>query len=348
MKQQDDQRWAALLRRDPAADGEFVYSVATTGVYCRPACPSRLALRANIRFHDTCADAEREGFRPCKRCRPNEASQNERHAEAVRRACLLIDEAEMPPSLDALSEAAGLSRFHFLRVFRKMTGLTPRQYAEQKRAARMRAGLRGGTSVTDAIYNAGFSSGSRFYEKAPELLGMEPRQFQRGGAGVAIGYAVTPCALGLVLVAGTERGVCAVRFGDAEQALIDELGRDFPRASITRADAGFNRYVEAVVNQIEHPGRSFDLPLDLQGTLFQQRVWRALRDIPAGKTESYTEVAARVGQPSAVRAVARACATNPAAVVVPCHRVVRADGGLSGYRWGTERKRKLLEREGAR
>ena len=344
----DDTRWTALEQRNAAADGTFVYSVATTGVYCRPACPSKLALRRNIRFHDSCEEAEKAGFRPCKRCRPDELSLNERHTEAVRNACRTIEEAETTPSLETLALGAGLSRFHFLRLFKKIVGVTPGQYAVQHRAARVRSGLRKGASVTNAIYDAGFSSSSRFYENAPEFLGMKPRDFQNGGNGVAIQYAIAPCSLGFVLVAGTARGICSIRLGDDAAALTGELRADFPSAIVHQAPTEFDEWLKAVVNQIDHSGSSTHLPLDIQGTAFQQRIWKALREIPAGTTTTYAEIAASIGRPTAARAVARACATNPVAVVVPCHRVVRSDGGISGYRWGVERKRELLRKEGAR
>ena len=343
----DAQRWLALQRRDPAADGRFVYSVTTTGVYCRPTCPSRLALRENVVFHDTCADAERAGFRPCKRCRPAGVSQRERNAEAAAKACRIIETSEPLPALDALANAVGLSRYHFHRVFKSVVGVTPRQYAAARRTGRVRSELRERRSVTEAIYRAGFNSSSRFYERSSDTLGMTPREYRSGGNGVAIRYAVAASPLGLVLVAGTARGICSVRFGDEPAALQRELRQDFPGASIEKADRAFKGWVNAIVHHLEHPAGVMDLPVDIRGTAFQQRVWQALRGIPAGQTASYAEIAARIGQPSAARAVARACATNPVAVIVPCHRVVRTDGGLSGYRWGVERKRRLLKREGA-
>ncbi len=348
MSNTEELRWAAVQRRDASANGQFVYSVATTGVYCRPSCASRLALRRNVSFHETCAEAERAGFRPCKRCRPNEASLAERHAETVRRACRAIEAAEEAPELATLAAGAGMSKFHYLRVFREVTGVTPRQYAENHRASRVRSELRAGASVTEAIYDAGFNSSGRFYEQAPAMLGMTPGQFRAGGPGVAIGYSTGRSSLGTVIVAATERGICAVRFGEGEAALVEELRAEFPLAWIAPAGGDFEAWTRDVVAFIDGRGTAPNLPLDIRGTAFQQRVWQALREIPAGETRSYAEVAARTGNSGAVRAVGSACAANPVAVLVPCHRVVRADGGLSGYRWGVERKRRLLEKEGAR
>jgi len=343
----DERRWLAVRQRDPDADGQFVYSVATTGVYCRPTCPSRLALRENIAFHETCAEAERAGFRPCRRCRPSGASQRQRHAEAAARACRIIETSDSLPALDALAEAVGLSRHHFHRIFKNVVGVTPRQYAAAHRTGRVRSELRARPSITDAIYSAGFNSSSRFYERSADTLGMTPGEYRSGGKGVPIRYAIAACPLGLVLVAGTARGVCSVCFGNGRTTLERQLRQDFPEASIEKADRAFDAWVGEIVGHLKHPAGRLDLPLDIRGTAFQQRVWQALREIPAGRTASYAEVAARIGQPSAVRAVGRACATNPVAVIVPCHRVVRTNGELSGYRWGVERKRQLLKRERA-
>ncbi len=344
----DEQRWLAVQRRDPRADGQFVYSVASTGIYCRPVCPSRLAMRKHIAFHDSAAAAEQAGFRACRRCRPNGASQAARHAEAAAKACRIIESSETSPALETLANAVGLSRFHFQRIFKNAIGVTPREYAAAKRSGTVKSNLRSNGTITEAIYGAGFSSSSRFYERADEILGMTPSEYRNGGSGVAIRFAIAKSTLGLVLVAGTVRGICAIRFGEDRATLEEELRRDFSRASVEKADEEFKKWVTGVVAQIEQPSRTFDPPLDIRGTAFQQRVWQALREIPLGKTASYTEVAARIGRPAAVRAVAGACAANPVAVIVPCHRVVRSDGGLSGYFWGVDRKRKLLEREGAR
>jgi len=345
MSNTEEIRWAAVQGRDKSADGRFVYSVESTGVYCRPSCAARLALRRNVRFHESCAEAERAGFRACKRCRPNEASLAERHAASVRVACRAIEASDSPPELGKLAESAGMSRFHFLRVFREVTGVTPRQYGEKQRAERVRSELRGGGSVTNAIYDAGFNSSSRFYEKASEMLGMTAGQFRGGGRGVKIQYAVGRSSLGLVMIAGTSRGICSVRFGESEAALIEELRGSFPAATIKAGGDDFGAWAIAVVKRIDDPRSALDLPLDIRGTAFQQRVWQALREIPAGSTRSYAELAVRVGSPAAVRAVGTACGANPVAVLVPCHRAVRSDGALSGYRWGVERKRQLLEKE---
>jgi AraC family transcriptional regulator, regulatory protein of adaptative response / methylated-DNA-[protein]-cysteine methyltransferase len=343
----DDARWEAIRRRDRAADGVFYYSVLTTGVYCRPSCASRLARRDNVGFHATCEAAEAAGFRPCKRCRPSEASVAERHAAAVAQACRLIEEAEEAPGLDALASAAGISRFHFHRMFKAVTGVTPKAYADAHRAERVRDGLAQCTTVTEAIYGAGFNSSGRFYAASPDLLGMTPTEFRSGGNGASIRFAVGECSLGSILVAATGKGVCAILFGDDPGALVRDLQDRFPKAHLIGADDEFERLMATVVGFVEAPARGLDLPLDVRGTAFQQRVWQALRKIPRGSTVTYAEIAASLGQPKAVRAVAQACAANAIAVAIPCHRVVRTDGALSGYRWGVERKRALLDREKA-
>jgi AraC family transcriptional regulator of adaptative response/methylated-DNA-[protein]-cysteine methyltransferase len=343
----EDTLWAAVVARDPAADGRFVYSVRTTGVYCKPSCPSRRALRRNVGFFATGADAARAGFRPCRRCRPEEPGLAARRARLVERACRAIERASDPPSLERLAQAAGMSRFHFHRVFTTTTGMTPRAYAAARRAERVRAALTRRSTVTEAIYEAGFSSSGRFYGTASGTLGMTPTQFRAGGAGTDIRYAVGRSSLGRVLVASTDKGVCAILMGDAQEPLVRELTRRFPHAQLVAAGRAFERVVGQVIALVETPASGTDLPLDLRGTAFQRRVWQALRAIPAGATASYTEIARRIGRPTAVRGVAQACAANPVAVVVPCHRVVRSDGSISGYRWGVERKRALLEREGA-
>lgn len=343
----DAERWAAVVGRDRRADGVFYYSVRTTGVYCRPSCAARRARRENVRFHATGADAERAGFRPCKRCRPDGRGLGETRAAVVAKACRLIETAEELPSLDTLAAAAGLSRFHFHRVFKATTGLTPRAYAAAHRARRVRAELAKRGTVTDAIYGAGFNSSGRFYATVPAVLGMTPTHFRAGGGGAAIRFAVGECSLGSILVAATERGVCAILLGDDPDALARELQDRFPKARLIGGDRGFERLVATVVGFVEAPALGLDLPLDVRGTAFQQRVWQALRRVPAGTTTTYTKLAARIGRPTAVRAVARACATNAIAVAIPCHRVVRTDGSLAGYRWGVKRKRLLLEREAA-
>jgi AraC family transcriptional regulator, regulatory protein of adaptative response / methylated-DNA-[protein]-cysteine methyltransferase len=343
----EEERWAAVVRRDPAADGRFYYSVSTTGVYCRPTCAARQARREHVRFHLTCAEAEGAGFRPCKRCRPNEPPLAERHASAVARACRLIETAEESPGLDALAAAAGLSRFHFHRVFKAATGLTPKAYAAAHRANRVRDELTRSPTVTDAIYGAGFNSNGRFYATSSKVLGMTPTDFRAGAPGASIRFAVGECSLGSILVAASDQGICAILLGDDPDALARDLQDRFPKARLIGGDPAFERWVAEVVGFVEAPQLGLALPLDVRGTAFQQRVWRALSEIPPGSRASYAEIAERIGAPGAARAVAKACAANPLAVAIPCHRVVRHDGALSGYRWGVERKRALLAREAA-
>jgi AraC family transcriptional regulator, regulatory protein of adaptative response / methylated-DNA-[protein]-cysteine methyltransferase len=340
-----DQRWTAVVARDASADGTFVYSVRTTGVYCRPSCPARPARPENVRFHATCADAVAAGFRPCKRCMPDQPSLLERHAAMVTRACRRIEASEAPPSLEALAEAAGMSPFHFHRVFRALTGLTPRGYAIAHRDRRVRRQLERSNTVTQAIYESGYNSNGRFYAKSDAILGMTPTVFRAGGATAEIRFAIGECSLGAILVARSDRGVCAILLGDDPEALARDLQERFPRAELIGGDPAFEDLVAKVVGFVEAPGLGLDLPLDVRGTAFQQRVWQALREVPAGRTVTYSEIAGRIGAPRAVRAVAGACAANALAVAIPCHRVVRTDGSLSGYRWGVERKRELLERE---
>jgi len=343
----DDARWDAVRRRDRAADGAFYYSVRTTGVYCRPSCAARLARRDNVAFHLTCEDAECAGFRPCKRCRPNEAGLAERQAAAVAKACALIEEADEMPSLAALARAAGLSRFHFHRVFKLITGVTPKAYADARRGERVRHELAHSETVTQAIYGAGFNSNGRFYAASDDLLGMTPTQYRAGGSGRVIRFAVGECSLGSILVAATDKGVCAIEFGDDPDALVRALQDRFPKAKFVGRDAAFEQLVAKVVGFVEAPAHGLDLALDIRGTAFQKRVWKAIRAIPAGATASYADLAKRIGHPQATRAIAQACASNTLAVAIPCHRVVRRDGGLSGYRWGVERKQALLTRENA-
>ena len=341
------ERWAAVIARDRNADGHFYYSVSTTGVFCRPSCSSRPARREHVRFHQTSAEAQGAGFRPCKRCRPNEPALGEQRAAAVANACRLIEGAEDMPSLDTLSVAVGMSRFHFHRVFKSLTGVTPRGYAAAHRARRVREALVQAPTVTEAIYGSGFNSNGRFYAAAAGVLGMTPTRFRSGGAGASMRFAVGECSLGSVLVATTDVGVCAILLGDDPEALVRDLEDRFPHAQLVGGDHDFEGLVATVVGLMEAPALGLDLPLDVRGTAFQQRVWQALRDIPAGSTASYTDIARRVGAPKAVRGVAQACAANPVAVAIPCHRVVRSDGTLAGYRWGVERKRALLDREAA-
>jgi AraC family transcriptional regulator of adaptative response/methylated-DNA-[protein]-cysteine methyltransferase len=341
----DESRWQSLVDRNPAADGEFVYSVKSTGVYCRPTCPSRLALRENIRFHATCEEAEAAGFRACKRCKPAGESIAEHQSSIVARACRIIEESEEIPNLDDLARSVGMSSYHFHRVFKAQTGLTPRGYAVAHRTRRVRDELTRRETVTEAIYGAGFNSNSRFYESSDEVLGMTPRTFRDGGTGTTIRFAIGESWLGPILVASSEKGVCAILLGEDPEELVRDLQDRFPKAELIGGDEDFEQLVARVVGFVENPSSGLDLPLDIRGTAFQQRVWEALRQIPAGSTASYAEIAERIGQPKSVRAVAQACGANHLAVAVPCHRVVRTDGALSGYRWGVERKARLLRRE---
>lgn len=337
--------WRAVASRDKSCDGQFYYSVATTGVYCRPSCPSRQANRENVRFHTSCADAERAGFRPCKRCKPDAASHAEEHARKVANACRLIETAEQPPTLDALAATVGLSPYHFHRIFKVVTGVTPKAYALAHRQQKMRSSLQRSETVTHAIYDAGYSSAGRFYADAHEMLGMTPTAFRDGGKATALRFAVGECSLGSILVAASDRGVAAILLGDDPEQLVRELQDQFPKATLTGGDRSFEEIIARVVAYVEHPRTGLDLPLDVRGTAFQHRVWQALQKIPVGQTRSYTEVAAMIGKPEAVRAVAGACAANTVAVAIPCHRVVRRDGDVSGYRWGVARKKALLARE---
>ncbi len=340
----DAARWQAVQARDAGADGVFLYSVATTGVYCHPSCAARPALRGNVAFHDGRDAAERLGFRACKRCRPDLAPRAEREAALVARACRGIEAAEEALSLDALAAAAGVSPFHFHRLFRRIVGVTPKAYAAARRAAKVQDGLAQAASVTETIYEAGFGSSGRFYEAAEGMLGMTPSAWRDGGQGEAIGFASGVGSLGCVLVATTAKGICAILLGDDAAVLAGDLAARFPRATLGE-DPAFGDLVRRVIAYVDAPGDGIGLPLDIRGTAFQRRVWEVLQRIPAGETRTYTQVAGLIGNPKAVRAVASACAANRLAVVVPCHRVVAGDGGLAGYRWGVDRKRALLRRE---
>jgi AraC family transcriptional regulator of adaptative response/methylated-DNA-[protein]-cysteine methyltransferase len=334
-----------VMARDRAGDGQFFYSVKTTGVYCRPSCASRPARRENVGFHATCADAGRAGFRPCKRCKPDQQSMADEQCAKVVAVCRLIETADETPRLGELAAWVGLSRYHFHRVFKSVTGVTPKAYADAHRINRIQAQLKHSGSVTEAIYDAGYNSSGRFYAKSNGVLGMTPGKFRAGGANTAIRFAVGECFLGAFLVASTDKGVCAILLGDDPEALLHELQDRFPKAQLIGGDGDFEKMIAKVLGFIEAPASGLDLPLDIRGTAFQQRVWQALREIPSGATVSYTDVAARLGSPNAVRAVAGACAANAIAIAIPCHRVVRKDGDLSGYYWGIERKRALLQRE---
>ena len=341
----DDPRWARIVARDKSADGDFWYSVVTTGVYCRPSCPSRTANPKNVQLHATLAEARTTGFRACKRCNPDNRSAGDEAVLLVAKACRLIENSEEELPLDTLATRVGRSSSHFHRLFKSTTGLTPKEYADAHRATRIREALMKNTSVTDAIYHAGFNSSGRFYEKSKNLLGMTPTQYRAGGANEEIIFALGQTTLGAILVASSKKGVVAILLGDDPDKLLRELQDRFPKAKLIGADKEYQKLVAHVIGFIEVPNQCLDLPLDIRGTAFQQRVWRALQQIPAGTTVSYTEIAKKIGSPKSLRAVANACAANNIAVAIPCHRVVRTDGSLSGYAWGIDRKRDLIDRE---
>jgi AraC family transcriptional regulator of adaptative response/methylated-DNA-[protein]-cysteine methyltransferase len=341
-----DPRWTSVVARSADSDGSFFYSVRTTGVYCRPSCGARLPRPENVRFHRSRSEAERAGFRPCKRCKPDQPSLAEQHTQMVTEACRLIEITHGIPSLEQLAANAGISAFHFHRVFKTVMGLTPREYAVAQRGERMRQELgRGDSTVTAAIYESGYNSNGQFYSESRDVLGMTPTIYRTGGTDADIRFAVGECSLGSILVAQSELGVCAILLGDDPDALARNLQDRFPKATLIGGDPDFEQLVARVVGFIEAPGLGLDLPLDVRGTAFQRRVWQALQEIPVGTTVSYSEIAERIGAPKSVRAVAQACGANHLAVAIPCHRVVRNDGALSGYRWGVERKRALLKRE---
>ncbi|MGB9088739.1 MAG: bifunctional DNA-binding transcriptional regulator/O6-methylguanine-DNA methyltransferase Ada [Pseudomonas farsensis] len=338
----DADRWHAVQARDKAACGHFVYAVRTTGVYCQPACTSRLAKRENVQFFNDALQAEAAGYRACKRCWANAT-----RIDLVARACRLIEASDVAPSLLQLAAALNVSTFQLHRQFKAETGLTPKAYSNALRARRMREQLGTAGSVTDAIFEAGYNANSRFYESASERLGMPPRAFRAGADGVVIRFALGQCSLGAILVAQSERGICAILLGDTPEPLLHQLQDKFPNATLLGGDAEYEQWVAQVIGFVEAPALGLSLPLDVQGSAFQERVWQALREVPPGSRVSYTDIAQRIGAPKAVRAVAKACAANSIAVAIPCHRVVRRDGELSGYRWGVERKRLLLARETA-
>ena len=341
----EDNLWQAVIERDRTRDGTFYYAVASTGVYCKPSCPSRLARRNRVSFHATPAEAERAGFRPCKRCRPNEPASVSPDVARIAAACRLIEDAEAPPCLNELAAASGLSPHHFHRLFKKTLGLTPKAYAAAIRDQRLRHSLNTQHTITAAIHEAGFGSSSRFYEKSNETLGMTPQDYRRGGNQTSIRFAVGQCTLGAILVAATDKGIASITLGDDPEELVRYLQDQFPDANLIGDDNAFSSTVATVVAFVENPHIGLDLPLDIQGTAFQQRVWQALRHIPAGTTVTYTELAEHIGKPAAVRAVASACAANKIAVAVPCHRVVHKGGSHAGYRWGIARKDALIARE---
>jgi AraC family transcriptional regulator, regulatory protein of adaptative response / methylated-DNA-[protein]-cysteine methyltransferase len=340
-----DPRWARIIARDKTADGEFWYSVSTTGIYCRPSCPSRQAHPRHVKLHETLASARATGFRACKRCDPDGIGLDGEHAALITKACHLIEQSEQELSLSELARAVVLSPGYFHRQFKARTGLTPKEYAAAHRARRVRSALAEGKAVTETIYDSGFNSSGRFYAKSTDMLGMTPSRYRDGGSRETIRFAVGESSLGPFLVASSEKGVAAILLGDDPEELVREVQRRFPKAALIGADRDYEELVARVVGLVEAPGLGLELPLDVRGTAFQQRVWKALQDIPAGSTASYSEIANRIGAPQSTRAVAAACAANSIAVAIPCHRVVRKDGSLSGYHWGVERKRALIDRE---
>lgn len=340
-----DPRWQDVLQRNPQADGRFVYAVKTTGIYCRASCPSRLPQARNVLFFADGQAASAAGFRPCLRCTPDQGSPQQRQAERIAAICQHIAGSDEMPRLETLAAMAGMSRYHFHRLFKSVTGLTPRGYAMALRQQKLRQQLPVAASITSAIYAAGYQSSSRFYAEAPQQLGMTASDFRAGGQKATIHFAIAQCSLGALLVAQSEIGICAIFLGDDPAVLLQQLQDQFPRATLLGGEPQFEQQMALVIGLIDDPRQGVQLPLDIRGTAFQQRVWQALRDIPPGKTMSYGELAASIGQPGAVRAVARACAANTLAVAIPCHRVIRQDGDISGYRWGVERKQALLRKE---
>jgi len=339
--------WEAVVNRDSGYDGRVFFGVRSTGIYCRPSCPARRPRREQVVFFQLPETAERAGFRSCKRCKPRNAADPQ--VEMVRRACKYIeDQRDKHPTLEDLSVHTGVSPYHLQRLFKRIVGISPRQYADAMRLEQFKAGVKHGATVTGAMYDAGYGSSSRLYEHAKAKLGMTPADYRRGGKEMKITYAIVDCELGRLLVAGTEQGVCAVRLGDKDDSLEENLFNEFPSAQVNRDDGGLGGWVEQISNHLKGNQPHLDLPLDVQATAFQWSVWERLREIPYGSTRSYSEVAREMGRPSATRAVARACATNPVALVIPCHRVVREDKSLGGYRWGIERKKALLKQEASR
>lgn len=341
----DDQRWRQVVERDRSAEDRFVLGVTTTGIFCRPGCPARTPKREHVEFFPDAGSALRAGYRPCKRCRPLGLSIQDETLGKIQRACRIIDDSDRAPTLDELAAAVHLSPYHFHRTFKSVMGLTPKQYADLGRQERIRRRLRAGGTVTDAIFDAGFSSSGQYYARHARRLGMHPSTYQKGGRGAHITWVTVPSTLGLMLLAETRQGLCFLQFGDDEASLLDELKREYPFATIDAGDRSLADRATTIAGAMNDPATLPALPIDVAGTDLQLRVWAALRDIPSGSTMTYGEMAQKVGAPNAIRAVASACAKNPVAVLVPCHRVVRSNGDLAGYRSGIERKRQLLERE---
>ncbi|PLY45064.1 bifunctional DNA-binding transcriptional regulator/O6-methylguanine-DNA methyltransferase Ada [Lelliottia sp. F153] len=340
----DEERWLAVLARDSSADNQFVFAVQTTGIFCRPSCRARHALRKNVRFFPDARHAEQAGFRPCKRCAPDKADPQAAKMAKIEQACRLLEE-DSALTLTALAEAVAMSPFHFHRLFKTHTGMTPKSWQQAARARRLRAALTQGDTITDSVLAAGFPDSSSYYRKADDVLGMTAKQYRNGGNDVTVRYAISDCDLGRCLVAESERGICAILLGDNDDALAEEIHTLFPHAQQETPEGTFAGRLHQVITSLDNSGTALALPLDIRGTAFQQQVWQALRAIPCGETASYQQVASAIGKPNAVRAVASACAANKLAIVIPCHRVVRNDGALSGYRWGTARKAQLLQRE---
>lgn len=341
----DDSRWDAVVNKDEAADGIFYFAVQTTGIFCRPSCSSRLPNRKNVSFFISCQEALKAGYRPCKKCRPTDKSKEEMIEGKIAQACRVMEKSSAMPKLADLAGEVGLSPYHFHRLFKKILGITPKQFSANIRARRFKSSLQSGQSVTEALYDAGYSSSSGIYNKKQDQLSMQPKEFRAGAADIDIQYGVAQCFLGWAIVAATDRGICAIELGDDPDLLPQQVQKKFPKARLRKASAEFTDLIKQVVDFINTPSTHFNLPLDIQGTAFQQQVWSILRQIKPGKTISYTELAEKLGNPKAIRAVAAANAANKLAVIIPCHRVIAKDGQLRGYRWGIERKRMLLENE---
>lgn len=338
--------WTAVIERDPAFDNTFVYAVRTTGVYCRPTCPSRRPFRENVTFFSDASQAESAGYRPCQRCHPSQANRLEAHAELITHICRYLEQTEGEiPTLEALSNQFGFSPYHLQRTFKRIVGVSPRKYADAQRQKRLKTQLKESTTVTEALYAAGYGASSRLYAQSHETLGMTPIHYRKGGIMATIVYTITPCEFGAILVAATEKGICKISLGNQPYELEDELRQEFPNATILRDDAQLSDWVNVVLNTMNGDKAVLNLPLDIQATSFQRKVWEALRTIPIGETVSYSTVAELIGEPNAARAVAHACAANPVAIAIPCHRVVNKQHGLSGYRWGIARKKMLLQAE---